>query len=779
MSVPNQDPESQHVGNGVTTVFAYGFLLLTVADLSVYVDGVPKVLNVDYSVSGLLAPSGGSVTFAAPPANGAEILLQRDVELERTTDYQYAGDFQSKTVNNDYDRIWMALQDAFRNFRTSIRFPRGEGFLNAVLPRAALRARKAVVFDDDGNVAVSNDDYIDQAENAAASAAAALLARNQTYVARDQVVDIAATFSDEANARLDEIQAEGDEILEGFTTEGNFRLAEFSNDAAAVLANHGYLVPVTYTAGLQMTVPNQTVEYLGQTYAPIKSELPFTTSGVFEVTKFRLIQGVSGADLAASYGAGMMGYRHTQGSATTTAAKKMDAILAPVDQGGSDLPVVEVRQRLNSAQNRNIIWVPHANDIHPDLNACTIFGGGDTLQRHLIGYSLNPQMFNGAGGVFVWPYLPATTLSRLRLFKINAGGTQTILALTTDWTGAIGASDVTISLVAPLIAGERLYVEDLDAKVPHSGATPNYSAIGSGYDCVIVNGPMQVAMGAHHRIFGGDGGHSAIIGGSYSQIWTGAYHVIVGGTQSEISGAADLGSAVLGGIRGRVTGSSSVTVGGNGLQVSGSYAAALGGYQNVVSGLGSSATGYQNAASGSYSWVTGRENKAAGQYSVVAGYKNQANHQYTDIRNGYAGVTMYHGQQVDWMSRQFSEGIGPNTGAWKMPLTAFSQTSPISLAVFASGATTIPITAGQVWKAKLTVIQGPAARAKFWVVDFICTSTGFLEAPVVTIQDPNSRAGDNITVAIVAGSLTVEATFAAAGTSTFQYFGWLEVVSIG
>lgn len=483
--------------------------------------------------------------------------------------------------------------------------------------------------------------------------------------------------------------------------------------------------------------------------------------------------------LAASGGAATVGYRHTQGTATTTTAKKLDAIIAPVDKGGSDLPVVEVRQRLNSAQNRNIIWVPHANDIHPDLNACTIFGGGDTLQRHLIGYSLNPQMFNGAGGVFVWPHLPTTTLSRLRLIKIDAGGTQTILALTTGWSGTIGASDVTISLVAALIAGERLYVEDLDAKVPYSGASSNYSAIGSGYDCVVENGPMHIAMGAHHRIFGGDGGHSAIFGGSYNQIWTGAYHVIVGGTQSEISGGATLGSAVLGGIRGRVTGSSSVAVGGNGLQVSGSYAAGLGGYQNVVSGLGASATGYQNAASGSYSWVVGRENKASGQYSVVAGYKNQANHQYTDIRNGYAGVTMYHGQQVDWVSRQFSEGIGPNTGAWKMPLTAFSQTSPISLAVFASGATTIPITAGQVWKAKLTVIQGPAARAKFWVVDFICTSEGFLEAPVVTIQDPNSRAADNIAVAIVAGSLTVEATFAAFGTNTFQYFGWLEVLSIG
>lgn len=318
MSVPNQDPESQHVGNGVTTVFAYGFLLLTTGDLSVYVDGVPKVLNVDYTVSGLLVPTGGSVTFSAPPANGAAILLQRDVELERTTTYQYAGDFQSKTVNNDYDRIWMVLQDFFRNFRTAVRFPLGEGFLNAVLPKASLRARKAIVFDNNGNVIVSTDDYADQAQNAAASAAAALAARNQTYVARDQVVTIAATFSDEANQRLDEIQAEGDAILDGFSADGSALLtqtaqaavaqrAEIQSDANAMLAGLGYLPPVPYGPALSMSAPNQTVSYNGNTYAPIQSEIPFVTSGVFETSKFRLIQGVSSTDLQDTDGSGLAG----------------------------------------------------------------------------------------------------------------------------------------------------------------------------------------------------------------------------------------------------------------------------------------------------------------------------------------------------------------------------------------------------------------------------------------------------------------------------------------
>lgn len=77
--------------------------------------------------------------------------------------------------------------------------------------------------------------------------------------------------------------------------------------AAAVQGSIGYLPPVAYAAGINLTLAAQTVGYSGQTYAPILSVLPFTTSGAFETAKFRLIQGVAGVDLAASSGASMVG----------------------------------------------------------------------------------------------------------------------------------------------------------------------------------------------------------------------------------------------------------------------------------------------------------------------------------------------------------------------------------------------------------------------------------------------------------------------------------------
>ena len=81
--------------------------------------------------------------------------------------------------------------------------------------------------------------------------------------------------------------------------------------AAAVQGSIGYLPPVAYAAGISLTLAAQTVGYSGQTYAPILSALPFTTSGTFETAKFRLIQGVSGADLAAPGGAALVGFIQT------------------------------------------------------------------------------------------------------------------------------------------------------------------------------------------------------------------------------------------------------------------------------------------------------------------------------------------------------------------------------------------------------------------------------------------------------------------------------------
>ena len=78
MTVSSQTPINRSTGNGVTTVFPYGFKIISEADIEVTVDGVVKTLNVDYTVSGVGNEAGGNVTMTAAPAASHPFRLPLD-----------------------------------------------------------------------------------------------------------------------------------------------------------------------------------------------------------------------------------------------------------------------------------------------------------------------------------------------------------------------------------------------------------------------------------------------------------------------------------------------------------------------------------------------------------------------------------------------------------------------------------------------------------------------------------------------------------------------------
>ncbi|HHL9751620.1 TPA: phage tail fiber protein [Escherichia coli] len=111
MSVPNQTPYNIYTANGLTTVFTYQFYIISASDLQVSING--NIVTSGYSVAGVGNKDGGDITFLTPPANGSVVMLQRVVPTFRLTDYQDNGDLLADTVNKDFDRLWMAIQQAF------------------------------------------------------------------------------------------------------------------------------------------------------------------------------------------------------------------------------------------------------------------------------------------------------------------------------------------------------------------------------------------------------------------------------------------------------------------------------------------------------------------------------------------------------------------------------------------------------------------------------------------------------------------------------------------
>lgn len=155
MTVSAQTPYNQYTGNGVATVVAYQFKILSAGDLSVYLDGVLKTLNADYTVLGVGVDAGGSVTFLVAPANGVVISIVRTMIRQRLTDYQTAGDFNAGTVNPDFDNPVLLLQDLNTQLGRSIRTPPDEVATLPVLPAKATRAGKFIAFDSNGQPVAS------------------------------------------------------------------------------------------------------------------------------------------------------------------------------------------------------------------------------------------------------------------------------------------------------------------------------------------------------------------------------------------------------------------------------------------------------------------------------------------------------------------------------------------------------------------------------------------------------------------------------------------------
>jgi hypothetical protein len=163
----------------------------------------------------------------------------------------------------------------------------------------------------------------------------------------------------------------------------NAAKVEAELEIQAVANSMGYLPPVTYAAGIAMTSSVQTVEYLNNTYAPVISALPFTTSGTFETAKFRLIQGVSEADLAAPTGSYLVGYQPAGvGAVATRVQTKLRQYVSVKDFGavgdGITDDTVAIQAALDS--NAGFICMPAGTYLisailYVSSNTC-VFGNG-------------------------------------------------------------------------------------------------------------------------------------------------------------------------------------------------------------------------------------------------------------------------------------------------------------------------------------------------------------------------------------------------------------------
>lgn len=136
MTLSSTTYRNEYTGDGVLATFPYTFRILDESHLAVYVDGVLKTLTTDYSVTGVDAAGGGNVVFetASIPGSGLAVAIVRAVPQTQVTDYINGDPLDEETMETDFDKMVMLVQQLQELLDRSPKFAGGSLFKNVAFP---------------------------------------------------------------------------------------------------------------------------------------------------------------------------------------------------------------------------------------------------------------------------------------------------------------------------------------------------------------------------------------------------------------------------------------------------------------------------------------------------------------------------------------------------------------------------------------------------------------------------------------------------------------------
>ena len=150
INLSDNDPRvSYDVAAGVTqSSFAVSFEFFDNDDLNVYVDGVLKTLTTDYTVSGGDG-STGTVTISVTGASGgSKVVITRDIDLDRTTDFPSSGPFNIASLNTELDRFVAIAADLKDQADRALQLTDFDVAASLTLPEVDDRKGKTLAFNN-------------------------------------------------------------------------------------------------------------------------------------------------------------------------------------------------------------------------------------------------------------------------------------------------------------------------------------------------------------------------------------------------------------------------------------------------------------------------------------------------------------------------------------------------------------------------------------------------------------------------------------------------------
>ena len=166
ISLSDNSPRVNYtVNEGATqATFTVPFEFFDDDDLNVYVDGTKKTLTTHYTTSDdsgdsqahtsgttgfVQMTTGNAVTGAS---GGSSVVITRDIDLDRTTDFPTSGPFDVATLNTELDRMIAIAADIDDAANRALILSDFDTTASLTLPDVSTRASKQLGFDSSGNL---------------------------------------------------------------------------------------------------------------------------------------------------------------------------------------------------------------------------------------------------------------------------------------------------------------------------------------------------------------------------------------------------------------------------------------------------------------------------------------------------------------------------------------------------------------------------------------------------------------------------------------------------
>ena len=353
----------------------------------------------------------------------------------------------------------------------------------------------------------------------------------------------------------------------------------------------------------------------------------------------------------------------SEASRINAAASATQAAASAASAASSDF-AQSFKVTAGTGSGKNIIANAPDNDLPDDVSASVISGGGNSVNRNLIGYQQDEDWTAGTGANndFTTSY-DVTNTGDVTVYLVRADKVLVAITAQCDIVMNGGKAQITYPRAGHFVndgtggaEGANSFVLPAQriwtyrgTKVKLTGSSANFCAIYGGYDNIQMGGIMNHQGGAHHRMKPAVN-HGLQVGGSYNRMYGGVYGAQVGGTMGFMGPLVGTGAFSGGGFGTEITGASAAAIGGSGATASGARAVVLGGNQNTASGSdavtfgntvtnsggGAIAGGAQNTNSGVYSVVVGFTLTNSGGYSGVLGRDNGNTKDYSLVTGRYA-----------------------------------------------------------------------------------------------------------------------------------------------